>query len=99
MNLLVNSIIGGTTALSAELAQSVRSAYGDSWRRERVVLDFAGVTAISPSFLSHALAPILEETAGLNVEHYVEIVNLPSDFSSVWRLVCQAALVKYGRKP
>lgn len=98
MRLNISSVVGGPAAITQDLGVIVCDAYGDSWKQERLVLDFEGIRTVTPSFLSNALRPILYENGEDDPQLFVELVNVPKDFEFVWSLVRRAAIVKRGRK-
>jgi hypothetical protein len=90
MQIKIMDIIQSNKAYSSELGLKVRDAYGDSWQRERLILDFDKIINASPSFLSQATMPILMGSNLDEIANQLEFRNPPSKLEENWQRVVDA---------
>lgn len=90
MRIRVSDLIKNTKAYSTELGIKVRKAYGDSWKTDKVILDFDGILNASPSFLSQATMPILMGVEIEDLDKRLEFENPPVSLESNWHKVIAA---------
>jgi hypothetical protein len=90
MQIKILDIVHSNKAYSTELGLKVRDAYGDSWQKERLILDFEEITNASPSFLSQATMPILMGSNLDEIANHIEFRNPPSTLEENWQRVVDA---------
>jgi hypothetical protein len=94
MTIAVQNLIHSTAATTTAQGMVVEESYGDSWKKEKLVLDFEGIRTVTPEFLSSALRPLLEQLDDNDIPRHVDIINEPPELNYMWKLVRQTAEVK-----
>jgi len=72
------------------LGAKIKLHIGNTWKREPITLDFAGVDVVSPSFLDEAVGHIIQKLDDMEVRSNLRIIDPPMDFDRVWKNVLGA---------